>query len=386
MGASDGKMRVLLLTDADAFAGTERHMLDLAIALREVGVLPTLSCPAGAPLAQRGAKVGLTNLAIEKGGLVDWRAVGLLRHALKDNQFDILHAHNGRTHLSAALAILLARRGSLVFTQHFIEPGHTRQRGLKSALFGRVHHFVAGRTHRFIAISRAVKSAMLERGEADASHIEVVPNGIGDPQHSDLTPADRVRSQYDIPADAPLLVCAARLEPEKDHATLIDAFAVLHRDFPLAHLLLAGRGVLESELKAQIEERKLTAAIRVVGFVDDAHSLIAAADIFVLPSPREPFGLVFIEAMALEKPVVACQAGAAPEIVVAGKTGILVPPHSADAMSDALCRLLGDSAMRRAMGQAGRHHYLEAFTREKMAQGTLTVYKDAMRAAKGNQL
>ncbi|RYG53670.1 hypothetical protein EON80_32475, partial [bacterium] len=201
-------MRVLLLTDADAFAGTERHMLDLAVALREVGVSPTLSCPAGAPLAQRGERFGLANFPIEKGGLIDWNAVKILKAALKARKFDVLHAHNGRMHLSAALAILLARRGALVFTQHFIEPGHTRQRGPKSALFAKVHHFVAGRTHRFIAISNAVKQAMLQRHEAEASLIEVVPNGIGDPQQTRLTPAPETRAQYDIPHDATLLVCA----------------------------------------------------------------------------------------------------------------------------------------------------------------------------------
>jgi glycosyltransferase involved in cell wall biosynthesis len=376
-------MRVLLLTDADAFAGTERHMLDLAVALRDVGVVPTLSCPADAPLAKRGEKVGLANFPIEKGGLIDWAAIKTLQAALKAKQFDILHAHNGRMHLSAALAILLARRGTLVFTQHFIEPGHTRTKGPKSAVFSRVHHFVAGRTHRFIAISQAVKNAMLERHEADEALIQVVPNGIGDPQLNSLTAATTVRAQYDIPATAPLLVCAARLEPEKDHASLLEAFSGVLNQHPDARLLLAGRGALEDALQADIEKRDIGQSVRLLGFVEDALSLIAAADIFVLPSPREPFGLVFIEAMGLQKPVVACNAGAAPEIVVDGKTGLLVPPGAPKAMREALEKLLSKRPLAAQMGVAGREHYLESFTREKMAQRALSVYKVALEAAKG---
>lgn len=376
-------LRVLLLTDADAFAGTERHMLDLAVALRDVGVHPTFSCPAGAPLAQRGEKAGITNFPIEKGGLIDWNAVRILRRALKANQFDVLHAHNGRMHLSAALAIMLARRGTLVFTQHFIEPGHTRGRGPKSAVFARVHHFVAGRTHRFIAISQAVKQAMLQRHEAPDALIEVVPNGIGDPQHASLTPSAEVRRKYGVPVEAPLLVCAARLELEKDHATLLAAFAAVLQDHPDARLLLAGRGALEGELKTEVEKKGLGHAVQLLGFVEDAHSLIAASDIFVLPSPREPFGLVFIEAMALNKPVVACSAGAAPEIVVEGKTGLLVPPQAPDAMAQALKTLLHDRPLAQRMGEAGRAHYLEAFTREKMAQRALAVYKAAIQVTQG---
>jgi glycosyltransferase involved in cell wall biosynthesis len=372
-------MQILLLLDTDNFAGTERHVLDLAIALRERGASPILGCPSGSPLAQRGATSDLPHFALPRGGFFNWRAISQLARALRAGQFDVLHVHNGRTHCHAALAIALARRGALVATQHFIAPAHTHQRGLKKAIFRRVHHFLETRTARFIAISKAVEAAMLKRGEGDAERIVVVPNGIGDPLQNELGSATETRRQWNVDPDAPLLVCAARLEREKDHATLIEAFARVQKSRPDARLLLAGQGALQNELQNQIEKLHLGESARILGFVQDIFPLLRAADIFVLPSPSEPFGLVFLEAMALSKPVVACAAGAAPEIVEPQKTGVLVPPHSPDAMATALEFLLSDVVAAQKMGQEGRTRYESHFTRDLMAKRTLDVYEAAKR-------
>src|SRR4051812_4058273 len=116
--------KVLLFTDADVFAGTERHMLDLAQGLRDEGVKVTIACPKPAILADYAVAHGFPVLTIQKGGLIDWPAIRILRRLLKSGHIDVVHAHNGRTALSAALAVHLARQGRCVQTQHFLEPGH----------------------------------------------------------------------------------------------------------------------------------------------------------------------------------------------------------------------------------------------------------------------
>lgn len=378
-------MKVLLFTDADAFAGTERHMLDLALALREAGHHVTLASPRRAPLEAHAKLAGLPTLAIEKGGLLDPRAIRIIARHLRAGRFDIVHAHNGRTHLSAILSTLAARRGAAVFTQHFISPGHTLSRGtlsggLKARLFSGVHRLVNARTRRFIAISAAVKTSIAARGDAPMERIEVVFNGIGDPQQAPLQAPELVRAFYGIGADAPLVVCAARLEAEKDHASLLAAFEGVQRHLPGARLILAGEGELKAELQGRIRSAGLSEAVQLVGFVEDALSLIGAGDVFVLPSPAEPFGLVFLEAMGLGKPIVACDQGAAPEIVVAGECGLLVPPHSPGALEEALLRLLGDTALAQRLGCAGKERFCRHFTRDKMAARTIEVYQTALGA------
>ena len=375
-------IRVALLTDSDVFAGTERHMLDLALGLRELGAAPTLSAPQRAQIAVRGALEALPMLPIEKGGLFDPRAIQILHRALRRGQFDVLHAHNGRTHLSAALAVMLARRGACVFTQHFIEPGHTRGGGARKAAFERVHHLTNARSHRFIAISGAVSAAMTARGDAPTHRIVVVPNGIGDLGETSLKLCPTTRERYGVAADAPLLLCVARLATEKDHATLLEAFAGVRRAFPNARLWLAGDGALKNEMKRQIEALHLSEAVQMLGFVAEVPVLIAAADALVLPAPREPFGLVFLEAMALQKPVVACRGGAAPEIIVEGETGLLFSPHSPSELQQALEHLMHYPSQAKQMGKAGRERFLSHFTRDLMAQRTLDVYRQAMSATR----
>src|SRR3712207_3484298 len=112
-------MRVALFTDADVFAGTERHMLDLASGLRSQGVDVSIACPKPAPLFDKATANGIPVVAIQKRGLVDWAAIRILRRLLRSGQIDIVHAHNGRTALASAIAISLARRGRCIATQHF---------------------------------------------------------------------------------------------------------------------------------------------------------------------------------------------------------------------------------------------------------------------------
>ena len=118
-------------------------------------------------------------------------------------------------------------------------------------------------------------------------------------------------------------------------------------------------------MQQQINEQGLTCNVQLLGFQQDALSLIQAADIFILPSRAEPFGLVLLEAMALGKPVVACAAGGPLEIVEHGVTGLLVPPGEPARMSGALLQLLCDPVGRQRMGESGRRRYEALFTTEE---------------------
>ncbi len=370
-------LRVALLTDADVFAGTERHMLDLARGLSLLGVAVTVACPTPAALEDAARRENLPTLTIQKRGLVDWRAAQTLARRLKSGQTNIVHAHNGRTALAAAIAVRMAGRGRCVMTQHFLEPNHATQHGPKAAVSAAAHHWVVGQMSRILAISEAVRSAMLDRGEAPEGKITVVPNGISAPDPAD--PAETRRS-LGIGAGTPLVVCAARLEREKDVASLISAMDIVRGTVPDVRCLVAGAGSEKAALEAQIERLNLLGAVTLLGFRADATALMAAADIFVLPSLAEPFGLVLLEAMALGRPVVATRAGGPLEIVVDGETGFLVPPSSPEALADAMERLIVDPAARRRLGDNGHARFEQRFTAARMAQATLAVYAEISQA------
>ena len=373
-------LRVVLFTDADVFAGTERHMLDLARGLRAAGVAVTLACPSPSALEDAARKEDLPTLTIQKRGLLDWAAVGTLARLLKSGDVDIVHAHNGRTALAAAVAVRQAGRGRCVMTQHFLEPNHATQRGPKALLSGLAHHWVVQRMSRVVAISEAVRAAMLARGEVPGSKITVIPNGIAAPDAGPPERASETRRTLGIAADAPLVVCAARLEAEKDIASLVSAMSRVKSALPAACCLIAGDGSLRPALQQQIQSLGLEAVIQLLGFRPDAPALIAAGDLFVLPSLAEPFGLALLEAMALGKPVIATRAGGPVEIVAEGETGLLVPPSSPDHLAEAVLGLLADPAAGRRLGENGRARFKAKFTMDRMAHATLAVYQQAIGA------
>jgi len=368
-------LKILLLNDTDNWAGTESHILDLATALRERGTDAAIACPPRSPLATRAGEIPLVPLHINT--LVDRRAIRQLVRLLKTGRADVLHAHNGRTQLHGALAVAIARRGALVWTQHFIAPHHAQVGGRKAALMKRVHRAVNARTHGFIAISGVVKRAMIERNEAPAKRIIVVPNGIADPRNAKLEDAASVRARYGVASEAPLVVSLCRLEAEKEVGTLLKAWTKVAGKRPDARLIVGGRGAMHRELQKQIESSNIGESAQLVGFVEDALSLLNAADIFAHPAPAEPFGLVFLEAMALGRPVVACNGGAAPEIVN-DQSGILVTPRDDAALARALGGLLNECARAQKLGKAGRARFETHFTRAQMAEGTVAVYREAV--------
>ena len=365
--------RVILLTDADVFAGTERHMLDLARGLSALGAGVTLACPSPAALEDAARREGLPTLTIAKRGLVDWAAARTLARRLRSGQTDIVHAHNGRRALAAGVGVRLAGGGRGVMTQHFLTPNHATQRGPKAALSGAAHYWVVGRMSRILAISEAVREAMLARHEAPDSKITVVPNGITAP---DGGQAAETRRSLGIGPDTPLLVCAARLEREKDIASLVSAVPIVRDKVPSVRCLIAGEGAERDALAAQTQALGLKDSVTLLGFRTDAPALMAAADVFVLPSLAEPFGLVLLEAMALGRPVVATRAGGPLEIVVDGETGFLVPPSSPDALADAVERLIADPAAAKGLGENGQARFGQSFTAARMAQATLAVYAE----------
>jgi glycosyltransferase involved in cell wall biosynthesis len=372
-------MHVALLTDADVFAGTERHILDLADALRQMREAPHVSivCPQPSPLAQRAQQSGIaiTPIASSAAGILHWPTVLRLKQLLQSGKVDILHAHNGRMALHAAIAKSLAGRGRIFATQHFLTPSHATQTGFKAKLFHAAHRWVAEKVTGYIAISEAVAQAMKSRGEADPAKITTVLNGLPEIDLHSLRSSDEVRAEFSLAADIPLIVCAARLEKEKSLETLIAAIGLLREEEITLRCLIAGEGDEKAFLQSCIDNAKLGQSLQLLGFREDVRSLIGAADIFVLPSLAEPFGLVLLEAMTLSRPIVATNAGGPPEIIDDDVCGLLVPPADAQALAAALQTLIEKPALRDDMGKNGRLRYETQFRAQHMAKNISEVYK-----------
>ena len=370
-------IRVLLWTDSDRFAGTERHCLDLASGLQGLGVSVGLGCRPETPLSYKAAAEGvrLVKMDARRAAMA---AVSSLSDLLRSGATDLVHVHNGRCALLARIALARAGRGTLVATQHFITPARTRRRGVAGAVSRRVHRWVDRGVSRWIAISGAVAEAMAQRGDAAAGKIRLVFNGVkgGAPHEPER---DSARSLLGLRPDVPILVCPARLEEEKGHVVLINALRMLRREGVDFLGLLVGEGAQESALRERIHAGGLSGCVQLVGQQPEIGVWLRAADVVVLPSPAEPFGLVLVEAMCRGVPVVAAAAGGPVEILEDG-SGLLFAPGDPRDLGFKLLQLLTQPGLRRRLSEAGHSRWAAKFSVERMCQAMWEVYAEAMGA------
>ena len=313
-----------------------------------------------------------------KGLKSDLHSRQRIQDLIRRGQIDLIHAHNGRSALVAASAGA-GRRIPMVMSQHFLNPARTTRRGFKGVVSKLVHAWLEKRIARHVAISEAVKQASINFHVAPAAKLSVVLNGIRPPQVAATASSWREEAWAADVRDQPFVFCAARAEPEKDLPTLVLALSQLKARHVAVPCVMAGGGRDLNALREQIDQYQLSDSVKLLGFRQDVAQLLHACSVFVLPAPAEPFGLVLLEAMALGKPVIACDAGGPREIVEHGVTGLLVSPGNPTATSEAIEQLTGDKARAAVMGTAGQKRYQARFTAKVMAERMLEVYTQVLR-------
>ena len=167
-----------------------------------------------------------------------------------------------------------------------------------------------------------------------------------------------------------------RLVEEKGHRFLLRAFAALREKCPRNRLLLAGSGNQMGQLQKLARELGVRDKINFLGERRDIPRVLAALDIFVLPSLTEALPISLLEAMAAGRPTIASRVGGIPEIVREGVNGLLVPPADPPGLADAIEALIGDRGRARRIGEAGQRTVEKNFTADQMAYATGAVYHE----------
>jgi len=289
-----------------------------------------------------------------------------------DEKFDVVHGLD--VYSTMALMVIPFAR---IFGIPCVLTCHTARGSAVQILLQRVLGWMFRIGNRLIAVSRA--SARFSRllGFSE-KRITVVPNGVDLSCFNDKIDAFAMREELGI-GDEPLVVTALRLIKGKSPELLISAFAGVLSVVPDAKLVIAGSGREEDNLSRQIKDLNITNSVFMLGKLrkEKVAQLMAAADVFVLPSKMESFGLTLLEASAAGLPVVCANAGGVPEVFQDGFNALLYPPGDDDAMAKAIIRLLQDRELAKkisanAMETAGR------FTWERTAEQTLQVYKEVL--------
>jgi glycosyltransferase involved in cell wall biosynthesis len=290
---------------------------------------------------------------------------------------DVVHTHLLKADMfGAAFATLLGRRARLVASKH------NDEQVLKRPLVSFVHGLLGRLPRTTIVLSDHVGRFIEEHGRVPRTRIERIYYGL-DPQPfvraAEQSPAERqqVRAALGAAPGSCVFVCVARFAPQKAHDVLLRGFAGLLAGGVDARLWLVGDDPFgDGRVRAEALARELDLGARVsfLGIRRDVPNLVAAADVFTMTSLWEGLGLVFLEAMAAARPILATQVSAVPEVVADGRTGLLVPPRDAAAWSDAAARLAADPALRARFGEEGRAVCIARFGLERMIDETLAVY------------
>src|SRR5262245_10927028 len=307
-----------------------------------------------------------------------WRSVAarlalpaaLLRLARLARGADVLYACT----LSSFPYCLLAGRLAGVPAVVHVYSSYPTARPYRKHLLGRARHLIAPSADS-LALARDALG-----GFAPGTRARVVYNGM------DLA---RIAREADAPAGVVPGVPGRRLgmvgnlDARKNPALLVEALAAVRRDVPDAHALLIG-AFRDPGYEARVGERiaalGLGNAVTVTGFLANPFPLVRALDLVVHPATRDPFPLALLEAMALERPIVATAVGGIPEMLEDGVSGVLVPPGDAGALAAAAVPLLRDPERRARIGRAARERLATRFSLEAFAAGMFAAFEEARAA------
>jgi glycosyltransferase involved in cell wall biosynthesis len=359
-------MRVLLAVTGLGMGGAERMVRDLADALPAEVCIAYLKGPLD--VRPRRAGVHLACLGVESARDLP-PACLKLRRLLRDFHPDIVHGHM----FHAALLTRLLRRAApgarIISTMHTGQDG-----GPLRALALRLTDALADISTN---VSHEAVDAFVASGAVPAGRMIAIHNGI-DLQRYQREPDARmqVRDEFGIAEPTRLLFAAGRLDWSKDYPTLLQALALL-RDSVDYRLLIAGDGPHRDDLTQLARTLGLEERVQFLGVRRDIPRLMSAADVFVLSSVGEAFGLVVAEAMACECVVVATDAGGVREVL--GPAGMLVPTRDPAALAQALrAGFALDPGQAATMGAAARQRVVKYFSFEREIDAWMRLYEQLL--------
>jgi glycosyltransferase involved in cell wall biosynthesis len=370
------RIRVVELLATGSSGGAQEHVYNLVTRLDRERYDVSVLALSGGPGVRRLERTGLSVCVLDE--MSDEEAISAVASHLAAVDADVVHNHMYRAEVvgtQAAWSVAAAgrRRPFVVGTVHSSRIRSEEDRDLLRGLTPRMDHL--------IAVSRAIVRKLEDEGRVGAP-ISLIYNGVDLARYSEQAACPTLLQEFDIPADASIVGVVARLEPEKGHPTLLEAWPAVLRQVPGARLLIVGEGSQRELLEVQAASLGLldsvAPAVLFTGRRDDVPAVTAALDVAVLPSYREAQGLSILEAMALSRPVVASAVGGIPEMIDDGRTGLLVPPKDAAALAAAITRLLRDPAEATRIGRAGHDLVHERYCVEQMVRAVETIYDDAV--------
>ena len=313
----------------------------------------------------------LTPVNFNLPGLNGWVWLRFLAHlgwVLFNYKIQIIHTNSYVPGNYARLAAALLRVPVIVDHWH----GFTRfslKRKIICRLLGRF-------TDLSLTVSQGVKDYLIEPCGLDPAKVRVVPNGVDLARLGQHRPRAEVRRELGLSETTPVVGLVARLDHwGKGHKEFLSALATLKDRYPIEALIIGG-GRREGEVEQLAADLGLAGRVHFLGQRPDVPDLLAALDIFVLPSHSEGVSLALLEAMGMGLPVIATAVGGLPEVVRHEKNGLLIPARDPEALAQALARLLAEPDLAGKLGENARKDVAENFSLERLGREINEIYAE----------
>lgn len=368
-------IKVTYVTNSLGVGGAERMLCDLAIrldparfqvevvCLYKAGTFTALLEPANVPVRV----LGLDRRYVPRNWL-------MTRRALREADPDVVHTHLPASNWYALPAAYLGRIPARISHLQNVYP----QWSAKARALDRATRACASVS---VACSNLVRDFARDLGYRDEK-LRVIPNGVDTVRFENLPDRVASRRKLGLPGRVPILISVASLYEQKGHRYLLEAMTRVHREHPEAQLLLVGGAeqTRTEALQSTVESLGVGDAVRFLGKRRDVPELLAASDLFVMPSLWEGFPLALLEAGAAALPVVATPVGGVVDVVEDGVTGVLVPPRNPDRLAEALASMLREPSRMQQLGEAAWRRVNERFSLERIAGQFEDLYVELLSA------
>ena len=363
-------LRIAHLIESDGPGGAERVVVQLATALHEAGANNVVFLPPQGEgwLARELEGSGVAIEYFTPGHALSLSCASGLAHAFRRHRIDVAHSHEFYMAVYGAWAAWRARVPHVI-TMHgsrFYGGRLRRRLAMRAAIVA---------SHQTAAVSEPLARAIADDLGVSPSRVIVLPNGVSHRKPERVTLRDELRLS---PNDR-LIVAVGNLYPVKGHVHAIDALALLRQRQPSVHLAISGRGELDDALRARARAHGLERHVHLLGLRSDVPAVLAAADLFVLPSLSEGLPLALLEAMFAGCPIVATDVGQIRHALSGGTAGLLVEPGAPAALAAAMDRLLSNAGEARRLGRLAAAHAAAQYDLSRMVRRYAAVYEAALR-------
>lgn len=372
---------VLFYTDTPMIGGAENQMYLLAKFLDKEKFKVTVVCSDYGHLDEWVKKFENEDIEVIRLNVFhkhDPRHYFQFKEIIKRNHFDLIHLHVWNP-AACRYAMMAAGKYNIpiVITEHDPFELSGFKMFFKRKLIKKVSHI--------IAVSDANKKLLMNLFPELKNHITTIHNGIDVTWFESqlLSFSENQRKEYrektfNVGDDTKVILAVAELHERKGLKYLVKAMPGIVEKEKNCHLVIAGSGPEQDELEILVKKEGVNDYVNFLGFKKDIPHLMKACDIFVLPSIKEAFGLVILEAMAAEIPVIASNVGGIPEIITNGENGLLVPPHDEEKLAKAVTKLLNDQTLRGKYVKTGFERLKKTFDAKTMAKNTEKIYDEVL--------